>query len=98
MGCILKRVAKFQEEGETRLVDGDVFALDDSLIEHHHTKKMPFIYRLFDHCSNTYVNALNIVVLHAFKSSGLQYPLLFSVWKQDNDKDPHESKLDLALL
>jgi len=55
MGCILKRVAKFQEEGETRLVDGDVFALDDSLIEHHHTKKMPFIYRLFDHCNNTYV-------------------------------------------
>jgi hypothetical protein len=92
----LKRVAKFQEEEETRLVDGDVIALDDSLIEHNHAKKMPFIYRLFDHCSSTYVNALNIVVLHAFKSSGLQYPLLYSIWKQDNDKDPHQSKLELA--
>jgi hypothetical protein len=92
----LKRVAKFQEEEETRLVDGDVIALDDSLIEHNHAKKMPFIYRLFDHCSDRYVNALNIVVLHAFKSSGLQYPLLYSIWKQDNDKNPHQSKLDLA--
>jgi ribosomal protein L18E len=31
----LKRIAKFQENEETRLVDGDVIALDDSL--HHCT-------------------------------------------------------------
>lgn len=93
----LKRMAKFQEEEETRLVDGDVIALDDTLIEHNHSKKMPFIYRLFDHCSNKYVDAMNVVVLHVKKATGLQYPLLYSVWKQDNHKDPHESKLDLAL-
>lgn len=93
----LKRLATFQKREETRLVDGDVIALDDSLIEHNHAKKIPFIYRLFDHCSNTYVHAMNIVALHAKKASGLQYPLLYSVWKQDNHKDPHQSKLDLAL-
>jgi len=92
----LKRVAKFQENQETQLVDGDVIALDDSLIEHNHSKKIPFIYRLFDHCSDSYVKAMNLVVLHAVKATGLQYPLLYSVWKQDNGKDPHQSKLDLA--
>lgn len=92
----LKRVAKFQENQETRLVDGDVIALDDSLIEHNHSKKIPFIYRLFDHCSNTYVDAMNIVALHAVKTTGLQYPLLYSVWNQDNGKDPYQSKLNLA--
>lgn len=93
----LKRVAKFQESQETQLVDGDVIALDDSLIEHNHSKKIPFIYNLFDHCTNKYVNAMNIVVLHVVKATGLQYPLLYSVWKQDNGKDPHQTKLDLAL-
>lgn len=93
----LKRVAAFQEKEETRLVDGDVIALDDSLIQHNHARKIPFIYRLFDHCSNQYVNAMNIVALHAKKATGLQYPLLYSVWKQDNQKDPYQSKMDLAL-
>lgn len=40
---------------------------------------------------------MNVVVLHAIKTNRLQYPLLYSVWKQDNGKDPHETKLDLAL-
>jgi hypothetical protein len=79
------------------LVDSDVIALDDSLIEHEHARKIPIIYRLFDHCSHKYIDAMNIVALHAKKATGLQYPLLYSVWKQDNQKDPHQSKLDLAL-
>lgn len=79
------------------MVDGDVIALDDSLVQHNHARKIPFIYRLFDHCNNQYVNAMNIVALHAKKATGLQYPLLYSVWKQDNQKDPYESKMDLAL-
>jgi hypothetical protein len=94
----LKRMAKFQESEETRLVDGDVIALDDSLIEHSHTKKMPFIYRLFDHCSHKYINAMNIVVLHAKKATGLQYPLLYSIWKQDNHKDPEIRSLYSHML
>lgn len=94
----LKRVAKFQEDSQTKLTDGDVVAFDDSLISHNHAKKMPFIYRLWDHCSETYMEAMNLVVLHARKASGLQYPLLYSIWKQDNGKDPHATRLDLALM
>lgn len=93
----LKRLAKFQEYEETRLADGDVIALDDSLVTHNYAEKMPFIYRLWDHCSNTYVDAMNLVTLHAVKNTGLQYPLLYSIWQQDNGKDPHQTKLDLAL-
>jgi len=40
---------------------------------------------------------MNVVALHAMKANGLHYPLLYSIWKQDNGTDPHESKLDLAL-
>lgn len=93
----IKRVARFQEQEETRLVDDDVIALDDTLIEHNHARKMPFLYRLWDHCSKTYVNALNVVVLQAVKANGLQYPLLYEIWKQDNGQESHETKLDLAL-
>jgi hypothetical protein len=93
----LKRIAKFQENKETRLEDGDVIALDDTLVEHNYAKKIPFIYRLWDHCSHTYVDAMNLVVLHGIKASGLQYPLLYSIWRQDNGKDPHQTKLNLAL-
>lgn len=94
----LKRIAKFQEDAQTQLVDGDVIALDDTLIAHNHTQKMPFIYRLWDHCSETYIDAMNLIVLHAKKASGLQYPLLYSIWKQENDKDPHLTRLELALI
>lgn len=73
-------------------------ALDDTLIVHEHAIKMPFLYRLFDHCSNTYVQAMNLVVIHAMKANGLQYPLLYSIWKKDNGQGQHLSKLDLALI
>jgi hypothetical protein len=94
----LKRVSKFQEDVETRLVDGDIIALDDTLIAHNYTKKMPFIYRLWDHCSESYIDAMNLVVLHAKKASGLHYPLFYHIWKKDNGIDPHATRLDLALL
>ena len=77
----VKRVRQFQLDEETKLVDGDVIALDDTLVVHEHAAKMPFLYRLFDHCTNTYVTAMNLVVLHARKANGIQYPLLYSIWQ-----------------
>jgi hypothetical protein len=64
----LKCVSKFQEDAQTKLLDGDIIALDDSLITHNYTKKMPFICQLWDHCSQSYIEAMNVVVLHAKKS------------------------------
>lgn len=72
-------------------------ALEDTWAPHDHAKKIPFVYRLFDHCSKAYVHAMNLVVLHAVKASGLQYPLFYSIWKQDNGEPAYSSKWDLAL-
>ena len=74
-----------------------LIALDDTLVVHEHAAKMPFLYRLFDHCTNTYVKAMNLVVIHARKANGLQYPLLYSIWKKENENETHLTKLDLAL-
>lgn len=93
----IKRMAMLQEQEDTMLKDDDVIALDDTLVEHNHARKMPFIYRLWDHCSKAYVNAMNVVVLHAVKANGLQYPLLYAIWKQDDGQPEHQSKLTLAL-
>ncbi|GIP30801.1 hypothetical protein [Paenibacillus sp. J2TS4] len=59
-----------------------MIAIDDTLVSHDHAKKMPFLYRLFDHCSKTYAYAMNLVVIHAVKASGLQYPLFYAIWNQ----------------
>lgn len=93
----LKRVQRFQEDPDTKLEDGDIIALDDTQVPHNHAKNIPFVYRLFDHSAKQYVKAMNLVVLHALKSTGLQYPVLYSIWKKDNKQDEHLSKLDLAL-
>ena len=93
----LKRVRQFQLDEETKLVDGDVIALDDTLVVHEHAAKMPFLYRLFDHCTNTYVKAMNLVVIHARKANGLQYPLFYSIWNKEQENKVHLTKLDLAL-
>jgi hypothetical protein len=42
-----KRVEKFQEDQTTRLENGDVIAVDDTLVSHDHAKKMPFLYLCF---------------------------------------------------
>ena len=41
----LKRVRQFQLDEETKLVDGDVIALDDTLVVHEHAAKMPFYFK-----------------------------------------------------
>jgi hypothetical protein len=93
----LKRVRQFQLDEETKLVDRDVIALDDTLVVHEHAAKMPFLYRLFDHCTNTYVKAMNLVVIHARKANGLQYPLFYSIWNKEQENEIHLTKLDLAI-
>ena len=82
----VKRVRQFQLDEETKLVDGDVIALDDTLVVHEHAAKMPFLYRLFDHCTNTYVKAMNRVVIHARKANGLQHPLFYLIWNKEQGK------------
>jgi hypothetical protein len=60
-------------------------------------KAKSIIIQLFDHCTNTYVKAMNLVVIHARKANGLQYPLFYSIWNKEQENEIHLTKLDLAL-
>jgi len=92
-----RRVHRLQQDPDTALAEGDVVALDDSLIPHPFAKKIPFLAWLFDHSQKVYVWALNLVALHAVKKSGVEYPLFFAFWRKPQEGIPAETKFDLAL-
>jgi hypothetical protein len=92
-----KRTARLQEEPETALQEGDVIALDDSHVPHPYAKRIPFLYRLYDSSSKGYTWAMNLVVLHAVRQNGIEYPWSYAIWqKSENDAESKPSKLVLA--
>ena len=92
------RTARLQEDPDTALADGDVLALDDTHAPHPYAKGIPFLYWLYDSSNKVYTWAMNIVVLHAVRSNGLEYPWSYAIWtKPENDIDKKQSKLDLAV-
>lgn len=70
-----KRVEHLQQEGETRLQDGDVINLDDTHIAHPHAKQLPFLNWLFYSSKLIHVWAMNLVVLQAILKTGLEFPV-----------------------
>lgn len=60
-----KRVARLQEDADTKLQDGDVVNLDDTLAAHHYAKALPFLCWLYDHARKIHVWGMNLVVLQA---------------------------------
>ena len=92
-----RRVERLQRDPDTALAEGDVIALDDTLIPHPFAKKLPFLAWLFDHSKKVYVWAQNLVALHAIKESGVEYPLFFAFWRKPKEGMPVETKFDLAL-
>jgi hypothetical protein len=73
--------------------NGGVLALDDTLLEHH-GKKFDKIAKLFDHVTNTYVWAHNLVNLH-YSDDQTDYPISFELW-QPADLEKVESALRAA--
>ena len=71
----LSRVQRLQSDPQYALADGDVIALDDTLIPHQYAKKLPFLCKLFDHSQSNYVIGMNLLVTHAVKQDGREYPL-----------------------
>jgi hypothetical protein len=93
-----KRTQRLQNDSETALRDGDVIALDDTHVDHPYAEKIPFLYWLFDSSRKIHIWAMNLVVLHAICKNGLEYPWSYAIWKKrDDETDPQETKLDLAL-
>lgn len=93
----LSRVRQLQTDPQYALVDGDVIALDDTLIPHQYAKKLPFLCKLFDHSLKTYVMGINLLATHAIKQDGREYPLFYSFWDKPDPEEAAITKLDLAL-
>lgn len=91
-----KRVGRLQVDPDTQLREGDVIALDDTLNPHPYGKELSFLSWLFDHSQKINVWAVNLVTLHAILRNGLEYPLLYRVWRKPKVKGEGLTKLDMA--
>lgn len=93
----LSRIQQLQMDPPYALAEGDVIALDDTLIAHPYAKELPFLCKLFDHSLKTYVRGINLLVTHAIKQDGREYPLFYSFWNKPDPEEAAVTKLDLAL-
>lgn len=94
-----KRTERLQEDTETALSDGDVIALDDTHVPHLYAEKIPFLYWLYDSSRKVKIWAMNLVVLHAIRKNGEEYPWSFTIWKKpqnESSENQKQSKLNLA--
>ncbi|MEC0227452.1 hypothetical protein [Paenibacillus alba] len=69
-----KRIEHLQQDEQTQLQEGDVVNLDDTHCAHPYAKQLPFLSWIFDHSTETYAWAMNLVKIQAVLKSGLEYP------------------------
>jgi len=93
----LSRVQQLQTDPQYALADGDVIALDDTLIPHRYARELPFLCKLFDHSLKTHVMGINLLATHAIKQDGREYPLFYSFRDKPDPEEAAVTKLDLAL-
>ena len=92
----LGRLARLQENNDSRLTDGDIIALDDTKVEHPYGKKIPFLCWLFDSSDKRHVWCINLVSTLAVLKNGLEYPMLWRFWVKTDQENEKQTKLDLA--
>jgi len=92
----LGRLARLQENTDSRLTDGDIIALDDTKVEHPYGKKIPFLCWLFDSSDKRHVWCMNLVSTLAVLKNGLEYPMLWRFWVKTGQENEKQTKLDLA--
>lgn len=92
-----ERIRVLQDRPECRHTPKDVLALDDTKILHEHSKKIPFVTRLFDHVTKRYVRAQNIVALYAVTNERSGYALDARFWKP-GESQPNKWQIGLQML
>ena len=75
----LGRIARLQENMDSRLTDGDIIALDDTKVDPY-GKKIPFLCWLFDSSDKRHVWCINLVSTLAVLKNGFEYPMLWRFW------------------
>jgi hypothetical protein len=96
----LKRIARFQEDADTILKEGDSINLDDTSVDLPYGKVLPFLCWLFDHSKKVNIWAMSFVALQAVLKNGLEYPLFYRIWlkpKDETEKENNPTKFDLAI-
>ena len=73
------RLALMNQQSETKFKDGGVLGLDDTMLIHY-GKNFDQISFLYDHSTNSYVWAHNLVNLH-YSDDQVDYPTFFEIWK-----------------
>lgn len=91
-----KRIQRLQQDPDTQLQDGDVVALDDTLVIHPYGKRLPFLSWHFDHSLKINVWGMNLVALHSVLRNGLEYPLFYRFWRKPEANGEGLTKFDLA--
>lgn len=76
-----ERLRTLQDRPNCRLTSQDVLAVDDSMILHEHSRKIPFVSKLLDHATKRYVYAQNVVALYAARFQGPSYMINARFWK-----------------
>jgi len=74
-----RRLSMMQEQAASKFKDGGVLGLDDTFLTHY-GKSFDNISYLFDHATNSYVWAHNLLNLH-YSDDQIDYPALFEIWK-----------------
>lgn len=93
-----KRVAELQRHNETRWRSMSIGIIDDTLVEKT-GKLIPFSGTFYDHCTKTYVHAINKVSLH-YADKKTNYPIDFCIYEKEKDvtdEEAFKTKIELAL-
>jgi Transposase DDE domain. len=70
--------------------------IDDVIIRKPYGPKLPYISKIYDHTTGTYVKGYQVVVL--LWSNGLvKIPLAWRLWRPKEDTKPYKTKLQLAM-
>jgi len=80
----VERFAMLQAREESRLLEGDLIALDDTKIDHPYGRKIPLLFRLFDAAEKRYTICMNLLAMVAVRENKLEYPLFWRFWQRDD--------------
>ena len=91
-----ERLKVFLSHPILKLEPDDVIAVDDTKIEHPYGHKIPFLCWLFDSSEKINVYCMNLVTTLAVKANGLEFPLLWRIWRKTDKVEQKKSKIELV--
>lgn len=92
-----ERVRILQNRSDCRLTAQDVLAVDDTMILHEYSRKIPFVSKLLDPTTKRYVYAQNVVALYAARFQSPSYIINSRFWRP-GENQPNKWQMALQML